>query len=240
VDLAETLSRERIPSDVVVVGDHSIDGTRAVGSRLADRYPTVRCIPNRRRSGFGNAIHSGLEAFTGDAVCIVMADASDDPKDVVLFYHKMNEGYDCVFGTRFARASKVVDYPPLKLAINRAANTFVALLFGIAYTDSTNAFKLFRREVIAGVGPILSHHFNITVELPLKAIVRGYTHAVVPNNWYNRKDGLSKFKIKGMESRYLFIVLYVFIEKLFSLSHYHTTAAPKKSSVGEAFSAVRT
>jgi dolichol-phosphate mannosyltransferase len=239
VDLAETLSREQIPYEVVVVDDHSSDGTRAVVARLADRYKSLRCISNRRRNGFGNAIHSGLEAFTGDAVCIVMADASDDPKDVVTFYHKMNEGYDCVFGTRFARTSKVIDYPPLKLAINRAANMFIALLFGIAYTDSTNAFKLFRREVIAGVSPILSHHFNITVELPLKAIVRGYTYAVVPNNWYNRKDGVSKFKVKEMGSRYLFIVLYVFIEKLFSRGDYRTTVAQDKSSASDAASTVR-
>lgn len=224
VDLAETLGAERVPFEIVVVDDHSTDGTLAAIASLAARYPSVRCVPNRRHNGFGNAIHTGLENFSGDAVCIVMADASDDPKDVVAFYRKMNEGYDCVFGTRFARSSIVVNYPPLKLWINRAANFFIAMLFGIPYTDTTNAFKLFRREVIAGVSPILSHHFNITVELPLKAIVRGYSYAVLPNHWYNRKSGVSKFKVKEMGSRYLFIVLYVFIEKLFSRGDYKTAA----------------
>jgi dolichol-phosphate mannosyltransferase len=232
VDLAETLSSERIPYEIVVVDDHSTDGTRGVIARLGERFPTLRCVQNRRHNGFGNAIHTGLEAFTGDAVCIVMADASDDPKDVVAFYRKMNEGFDCVFGTRFARSSLVVNYPPVKLWINRAANLFIALLFGIQYTDTTNAFKLFRREVIGGIGPILSHHFNITVELPLKAIVRGYSYAVLPNNWYNRKSGVSKFKVKEMGSRYLFIVLYVFIEKLFSRGDYRTNA--QESAAGKA------
>ena len=240
VDLAETLSAERVPYEIVVVDDHSTDGTRNVVEALAGRYPNVRCVTNRRRNGFGNAIHTGLENFLGDAVCIVMADASDDPKDVVAFYRKMNEGYDCVFGTRFSRSSIVVNYPPLKLWINRAANLFIAMLFGIPYTDTTNAFKLFRREVIAGVSPILSHHFNITVELPLKAIVRGYSYAVLPNHWYNRKSGVSKFKVKEMGSRYLFIVLYVFIEKLFSRGDYKTAVRDEVGGkTSEAASAVR-
>lgn len=240
VDLADRLAAELIPYEIVVVDDHSSDGTLALLESLSDRYPDVRCISNLRRNGFGNAINTGLESFTGDAVCIVMADASDDPKDVVAYYRKMNEGFDCVFGTRFARSSVVLNYPAVKLWINRAANLFIAGLFGIQYTDTTNAFKLFRREVIAGVSPILSHHFNITVELPLKAIVRGYTYAVIPNNWYNRKDGVSKFKVKEMGSRYLFIVLYVFIEKLFSRGDYKTTAATNKSgSTSDATSAAR-
>jgi len=125
--------------------------------------------------------------------------------------------------------------------INRAANIFIAMLFGIQYTDTTNAFKLFRREVIAGVSPILSHHFNITVELPLKAIVRGYSYAVVPNHWYNRKSGISKFKVKEMGSRYLFIVLYVFIEKLFSRGDYRTKAeAAQAAKTSDAASTART
>ena len=68
--------------------------------------------------------------------------------------------------------------------------------------------------------PLLSKHFNLTVELPLKAIVRGYTYAVVPINWYNRTTGVSKLKIKEMGSRYLFIVLYVWLEKLLSRGDY--------------------
>ena len=119
------------------------------------------------------------------------------------------------------RGASVVDYPPLKLALNRVANTFIALLFGLRYNDTTNAFKCFRREVIAGIRPILSHHFNITVELPLKAIVRGYSWTVIPTSWYNRKAGVSKFKVKEMGSRYLFIVLYALIEKLLSRGDYH-------------------
>ena len=114
---------------------------------------------------------------------------------------------------RFVRGSRVVDYPLHKLLVNRLANKFIDVLFRLHFNDTTNAFKAYRREAIDGVKPFLSSHFNITVELPLKAITRGYTYTTVPINWYNRATGVSKLKIKEMGSRYLFIVLYVFLER---------------------------
>lgn len=226
--IAERLHAESISFEIVVVDDHSADATASVIAAVAQQWPTVRCVPNLRNNGFGNAIHTGLEAFTGDAVCIVMADASDEPRDIVAYWRKLQEGYDCVFGSRFMRGAEVVDYPPLKLTLNRFANLFISAVFGTRYNDMTNAFKCFRREVIAGVQPILSHHFNITVELPLKAIVRGFSWTVIPTNWYNRKDGVSKFKVKEMGSRYLFIVLYALLEKMLSRGDYRrkTIVAP--------------
>jgi dolichol-phosphate mannosyltransferase len=224
--LAERLSAAAISFEIVVVDDHSSDGTAAAVARAAERIGHVRCVPNvRRPKGFGNAIATGLDEFRGDAVCIVMADASDDPGDVVRYWRAIESGYDCAFGTRFTRAARVVEYPLPKLVLNRCANAFIALLFGIRYNDVTNAFKCYRREVIAGVQPILSHHFNITVELPLKAIVRGYSWTVVPTSWYNRKHGVSKFRIKEMGSRYLFIVLYALIEKWLSRGDYRRVPA---------------
>lgn len=223
--LAQRLAAESIAFEVVVVDDHSSDRTAAEVARVGAAWPSVRCVANARGKGFGNAIHTGLDAFRGDAVCIVMADASDEPGDVVAYWRAIERGYDCAFGTRFTPAAKVVEYPFLKLVLNRAANAFVAMLFGIRYNDVTNAFKCYRRDVIDGVKPILSHHFNITVELPLKAIVRGYSWTVVPTNWYNRKHGVSKFKIKEMGSRYLFIVFYALIEKWLSRGDYRRSAA---------------
>ena len=226
IAIAEKLTAESIPFEIVVVDDHSSDGTAAEVARVAQTWPAVRSVPNLRRNGFGNAIHTGLDAFRGEAVCIVMADASDEPKDIVAYWRAIEQGYDCAFGSRFVRGATVVEYPPLKLFLNRAANAFVALLMGMRYNDVTNAFKCYRREVIDGVKPILSHHFNITVELPLKAIVRGYSWTVVPTSWYNRKEGVSKFKIKEMGSRYLFIVVYALIEKWLSRGDYRRRDVP--------------
>ncbi len=159
-------------------------------------------------------------AYTGDAVCIVMADASDDPADVVAYYRKLEEGYECVFGSRFIAGSQVSNYPWPKLLLNRVANLAIRVLFASRFNDWTNAFKCFRREAIDGSRPILSCHFNLTVELPLKAVVRGYSYAVIPIRWRGRSTGASKFRIKEMGSRYVFVVLYVLLEKWLARGDY--------------------
>jgi dolichol-phosphate mannosyltransferase len=117
----------------------------------------------------------------------------------------------------------VVDYPRHKLLLNRMANGFIRVLFGLHFNDITNAFKCYRREVIAGMQPLIAPHFNLTVEMPLKALVRGYSYAVVPITWTNRATGVSKLKIKEMGSRYLFIVLYLWLEKHLARGDYHRT-----------------
>jgi dolichol-phosphate mannosyltransferase len=218
--LLTTLQSAGINNEILVVDDASTDDTRDVLLGLAARYPNVRFIENPPSNGFGLAVQAGLAKFRGDTVAIVMADGSDDPADVVRYYAKLQEGYDCVFGSRFIAGSKLTDYPVHKLILNRLANLFIRALFQLRYNDVTNAFKCYRRMVIAGVGPILSHHFNLTVELPLKAIIRGYSIAVIPISWTNRTSGFSKLKIREMGSRYLFIVLYCFLERLLSRGDY--------------------
>jgi dolichol-phosphate mannosyltransferase len=211
--VAAALREAGIRYEILVVNDNSGDRTEKIGRELARADPAVRCISCEPPNGFGFAVRRGLADFRGDAVAIFMADGSDAPADLVAFYCKLREGYDCVFGSRFARGGRVVDYPILKLVLNRLGNRFIQLLFRIACDDMSNAFKMYRRTVIAGIQPLLAQHFNLTVELPLKSIVRGYRYAVVPNTWINRKQGVSKFKIKEMGSRYFFIVLYCFLEK---------------------------
>jgi dolichol-phosphate mannosyltransferase len=214
----QVLERERIPREVIVVDDGSTDSTSHCVAALD--YPTI-LISNQGRHGFGMAVRAGLEKATGDAIAVMMADASDDPEDLVRYYRKLQEGYECVFGSRFVRGGKVVDYPLHKLAINRLANLFIRLLFRVRSNDITNAFKCYRREVVDAMQPLISPHFNLTVEMPLKAAIRGYSYAVIPIGWTNRKTGISKLKIKEMGSRYLFIVLYLGMEKYLARGDYH-------------------
>ena len=189
-------------------------------SVLAGEIPELKPVRNDGPHGFGLAIRKGLEVFTGDAVVIMMADESDDCRDVVRYWQELNNGVDCVFGSRFMAGGGVIDYPRVKFALNRMANLFVRMLFRHGLNDTTNAFKAYRREVIEGCQPILSPHFNITVELPLKAIVRGYSWSVIPITWRNRRSGVAKLKIREMGSRYFFIVAYVWLEKYFSRGDY--------------------
>ena len=209
-----------ISHELIVVDDGSRDSTCAVLQSLRSEIPTLAPVQNPGPHGFGRAIVYGLNHMRGDAVVIMMADASDSPADAVRYWHLLNEGYECAFGSRFIRGGQVRDYPRVKLLVNRLANLFIRVLFRHGLNDTTNAFKAYRRHVIEGCRPLIAPHFNLTVELPLKAIVRGYSWALTPISWENRKHGVAKLKIKEMGSRYFFICMYIWLEKYFSRGDY--------------------
>lgn len=218
--ITDVLEEENIDYEILIVNDNSRDRTEEILKELNEQNSKVRYINNYYPNGFGFAVRCGLENFRGDAVAIVMADCSDSPQNIVDYYYKLQEGYDCVFGSRFIKGGKVIDYPTYKLIINRLANLFIQVLFGLKFNDITNAFKAYRKHTIAGVSPLLSPHFNLTVELPLKAIVRDYSYTTIPITWRNRKTGISKLKLKEMGSRYLFVVLSIWLEKHLSRGDY--------------------
>lgn len=209
-----------IRHEIIVVDDGSTDATWELLTGLQSRMPQLKPVQNTGVHGFGRAIIRGLDHMAGDAVVIMMADESDDCRDVIRYWEELNKGVDCVFGSRFIKGGGTIDYPLVKKILNRLANAFIRVLFHISLNDTTNAFKAYRAEVINGCRPLLSPHFNLTVELPLKAIVRGYTWTVIPITWRNRRTGAPKLKIKEMGSRYLFICLYVWLEKYFSRGDY--------------------
>lgn len=210
-----------VPHEIVVVDDGSKDRTWDAVSSLRPRIAELSPLQNPGPPGFGRAIIHGFSRMRGDAVVVMMADESDDCRDVVTYWKLLNEGYEAVFGSRFIKGGGVIDYPTPKLLLNRIANWFISFFFQIKLNDTTNAFKAYRRTVIEGCQPLLSPHFNLTVELPLKTIVRGYRWTVTPITWRNRRSGESKLKIKEMGSRYLFVCLYVWLEKYFSRGDYN-------------------
>jgi dolichol-phosphate mannosyltransferase len=221
-----TLEQAEIDYEIVVVDDASRDGTGEVVQAIAAQNPRVRLVRSSLPPGYGHAVRAGLDAYTGDAVAIMMADLSDSPSDLVLYYRVLEQGYDCAFGTRFGSGGETVKYPRLKLVINRVVNTGIRVLFQHGYNDTTNAFKAYRRHVIDQIQPLLSNHFNLTVEMPLKAVVRGYSFAVVPVTWTNRERGVSKLKLKEMGSRYAFIVLNVWLESHLTRGDYRRQDTP--------------
>ena len=223
--VAARLENEGIDYEVLVVDDASSDGTATVVERISEHNARVRSARSHLPPGFGHAVRAGLELYTGDAVAIMMADLSDSPADLVTYYRVLEQGYDCAFGTRFGHGGRTQDYPWLKLILNRIVNAGIRLLFRHGYNDTTNAFKAYRRYVVDQLQPLLSNHFNLTVELPLKAFARGYSYAIVPVSWTNRRHGVSKLKLQEMGSRYLFIILYVWLEHHLSRGDYRRADA---------------
>jgi dolichol-phosphate mannosyltransferase len=219
-DIVRTFTAENVPHEIVVVDDGSKDRTWAVLQELKKTCPTLAPTQNTGQHGFGRAVIWGFNHSRGDAIVIMMADASDSASDAVKYWRLLNQGFDCAFGSRFVPGGEVIDYPRVKLFVNRIANFLVRVGFNISLNDTTNAFKAYRRTVIDGCRPFLAPHFNLTVEIPLKAIVRGYTYAVMPISWRNRRYGVAKLKLKEMGSRYFFICAYVWLEKYFSRGDY--------------------
>jgi len=217
------LAAEGVDYEIIVVNDGSTDRTAAVVAQIADGDVRVACITSPYRNGFGFAVRAGLERYTGDAVAVMMADGSDSPRDLVSYYRLLAAGYGCAFGSRFLPGGGTQHYPWPKLVLNRLVNLAIRMVFGHGYNDTTNAFKAYRREVIDSIQPLISPHFNLTVEMPLKAIVRGASYAIVPITWTNRTAGTSKLKLQEMGSRYLFIVLYVFFEHHLSRGDYRSS-----------------
>ena len=216
----EALSGAGIDYEILVIDDASTDGTSAVVESLAESDERIHCHRSHYSRGFGFAVRAGLDRFSGDAVAIMMADGSDDPADLVSYHRVLEDGFDCAFGSRFAGGSRVTDYPRVKLILNRLVNWGIRALFRHHYDDTTNAFKAYRREVIETVQPLLANHFNLTVEIPLKAIVRGHSYGIVPISWHGRSSGASKLDLREMGSRYAFIVLYVLLERYMSRGDY--------------------
>jgi dolichol-phosphate mannosyltransferase len=210
------LRLHHVPHEIVVVDDGSSDRTWNILEQLKVRVPNLAATQNAGLHGFGRAIIWGLDRAHGDAVVIMMADESDDVRDVVRYWNALNEGYDCVFGSRFMPGGGVIDYPRLKFFLNRIGNRFLQLFFQLEYNDITNAFKAYRKTTIDGCRPLLAPYFNLTVEIPLKAVVRGYTWKTLPITWRNRRTGDAKLKIKEMGSGYVLTCLYVWLEKYLS------------------------
>lgn len=214
-DIVFELKRENIEHEVILVNDNSLDATLEKMDVLRKRYPENMVLVNRMSpAGFGLAIRDGLAKVSGDAVVMVMADSSDDPRDIVKYFRKIEDGYDCVFGSRFVKSSVISDYPLLKLILNRMGNLFIQVILLIKFNDITNAFKIYRTDVIRSCLPLESCDFNITVELPLKAYRRRFKIIQIPINWKGRKTGLSKLKIKEVSFEYLKTIFRVFLEPI--------------------------
>ncbi len=209
-----TESKEIADFEIIVVNDNSTDATQEILQEESATDTRIRVVRSVLPGGFGRAIRSGLEAVQGDVVVVFMADLSDDPADVVAYYRKIQEGYDCVFGSRFVKGSRVTGYPWFKLIVNRVVNRLVQCMFWTRFNDLTNAFKAYRTDVIRACGPFRSSHFNLTLEMSLGALSRRYLITQIPISWTGRTAGHTNLRLAEMGRRYLSTLLKAFCERI--------------------------
>ncbi len=212
--LVAVLTEEGLAFEVVVVNDNSRDRTPEVVREMMRVHPEIVLVDTTPPGGFGRAIRAGLASFSGDAVALMMADRSDDPRDVVRCFRELEKGYDCVFGSRFRPGSRVTAYPPVKLLVNRVVNKALQVMFWTPFNDLSNACKVYRRSAIEGLGMLHACHFNITIELSLGCVIRDYRISEIPISWSGRTWGVSKLRLREMGRKYLATLLKIWLERL--------------------------
>jgi len=204
----------KIHHEVILINDYSTDDTLLKANKITKKNNNFILLDNKKK-GLGGALNLGIEQSKGEYICIMMADFSDSIDDLKKYYQMISESKkDAVFGSRFIKDSKVTNYPKKKYILNRIFNFIVSLIFFNKFNDFTNAFKIYRSKVLKSFLPLVSESFNIFLEMPLKVISRGYTFEVIPISWTGRKKGEAKFNIKELRSKYLFTLIYCFIEKI--------------------------
>ena len=214
-DILNYLSNKlsNIEHEVLIINDFSEDNTHAKAKEIFASNSNFKILDNLTK-GLGGAINLGIEKARGNKIAIMMADMSDHVDDLIKYNDLIDkENLDAVFGSRFFSESKVQDYPLQKLILNRIFNLIVSIIFWNKYNDYTNAFKIYKKNVLIKIMPLVSESFNIFLEMPLKVISRNYRYKTIPIKWTGRKKGKAKFKIKELRSKYLFTLIYCFIEK---------------------------
>lgn len=201
--------------EIIFINDFSSDQTLIKLEQVSNKNSNIIYFDNKKK-GLGGAISLGLQKFQGNYVTIMMCDSADDVNDLNTYFEIMDENkeVDAVFGSRFIKGSETFNYPIFKLGFNRLGNFLTRLLFLSKYNDFTNSFKIYKKEVINHLHPIVSENFNIFLELPLKTISRGFNYKIIPIKYRNRQIGTAKFNIKELGSSYIFTMLYCFLEKL--------------------------
>ncbi len=204
---------KNIEFELLLINDFSEDETLVKAQKIFENNTNFKVIDNKKK-GLGGAINQGIKNAKGERVIITMADMSDRAEDVIKYNDLMIEkNLDAVLGSRFIKESLVKDYPLQKMILNRIFNFAVSLLFWNKFNDYTNAFKIYKKDVLMELMPLVSESFNIFLEIPLKIISRNYKYEIIPIHWYGRKKGKAKFQIKELRSKYLFTLIYCFIEK---------------------------
>ncbi len=190
-----------LPHRVIVVNDSSDDRTAAIVERLAGSHPNIRLVHSCRPRGITNALKSGFESVGTPITVVMMADLCDDPNTVSKMYEKIEEGYDLICASRYMPEGKRLGGPRIQGFFSRHVCASLKKLTGIPTHDVSNAFKMYRTELLRTT-PLDEAGFASSLEICVKAFLKGYRIAEVPTTWKGRTAGKSSFKMLKVARSY--------------------------------------
>jgi dolichol-phosphate mannosyltransferase len=219
--IGETLSaleaQLRHPFTALVVYDLDEDPTVDAVRAGQDRWPHATLLKNARGRGVLGALKTGFDAARTEYVAVFMADMSDDPETVNAMVDKAVEGYDVVSASRYMTGGSKEGGPWLKTLLSRGAGLSLHLLTRLPTSDATNACRLYRTSFLRSVDLQSDGGFEVTMELTVKAYLRGRPIAEVPATWRDRTAGESKFNFRQWLPKYVRWYAYTVVRAPFGL-----------------------
>lgn len=189
------------PYSLLVVDDHSPDGTGDAADEVARRYPgRVDVLHRQGERGLGLAYVDGFKRALesgADLICQMDADLSHDPRylpDLIA----AAERYGLVLGSRYLHGVSVVNWPLRRIILSAFANWYVETITGLRVSDSTSGFRCWRRETLSqmDVSRIVSHRYAFMTETVFETARMGVRIGEIPIVFVERRQGTSKMSAR--------------------------------------------
>ena len=187
--------------DVLVVDDHSPDGTGELADEVARRDPRVRVRHRAGKLGLGTAYLEGFQWALAQGYDIVFemdTDLSHDPRYVPEFIRAIEAGADVVIGSRNIPGGGVEGWGPGRHLVSKGGSVYARTILGLDVRDLTSGYKAFTREALERIdlGGVRSNGYSFQIELTYRAALRGLRVAEVPILFVDRRAGASKMSRK--------------------------------------------
>lgn len=197
--LVDSIIRQKADLDILFVDDNSPDGTGLLADELSSELSRVKVLHRQKKEGLGRAYVDGFKWALSkgyDTILQMDADLSHDPNALPEFLAKIRD-YDAVFGSRYLRGVRVYNWSFKRLLLSKFSNEFIRIVLRLDSTDTTTAFKCFRRNVLEEIdlGTLRGRQNAFLIELVHKTIKSGFKTAEVPFLFREREEGESKMRL---------------------------------------------
>jgi len=191
-----------LSKEIIIVDDHSSDGTREILAQIADDEAKV--VYHAQNRGKGAAIKTALQYVTGDIVIIQDGDLEYSPADYHKLIQPIVEGRaSIVYGSRFL--GEITNMHFLNYIANKILALTASLLFLSWITDEGTCYKVFKADLLKSLD-LKCTGFDFCPEVTAKVCKRGYKIIEVPISYHGRSVGDGK-KIRWQDGLKAFLTL---------------------------------